>query len=117
MNPSYLSSLEDLLKQVLPTDVKHKRFEFKNCFGAVACYVDGNIFVSYGKFGLALKLPPRSLAALSREADVLPLRYFKNGHVKREYAVIPERILNDRRRFRELLNKSIKFASLNPKRT
>ena len=31
--------------------------EFKNVFGAVGGYVDGNIFISCGKFGFALKLP------------------------------------------------------------
>jgi hypothetical protein len=31
--------------------------EFKNCFGAVADYVDGRIFCSCGKFGQALRLP------------------------------------------------------------
>jgi TfoX/Sxy family transcriptional regulator of competence genes len=84
--------------------------EFKNCFGAVVGYVNGNIFVSCGKFGLALRLPPETLIELFEEADVSPLKYFKKGHTKKEYAVIPKRIIDDHSRFKKLLDVSIKFA-------
>ena len=89
--------------------------EFKNCFGAVAGYVNGNIFVSCGKFGLALRLPPQTLKELFKEADVSPLKYFKKGHAKKEYAVIPKRVIDDHSRFKKLVNVSIKFAlSMSP---
>jgi hypothetical protein len=81
--------LEDPLKRVRPRLAISYRLEFKNCFGAVAGYVNGNIFVSRGKFGLALRLPPQTLTELFAEADVSPLKYFKKGHAKKEYAVIP----------------------------
>ena len=83
---------------------------FKNCFGAIAGYVDDNIFISCGRFGVALRLPPGILAELFKEAGVTPLKYFANGHVKKEYAVVPSRILDDRARFRRLLGKSIEYA-------
>ena len=90
------------------------RLEFKNCFGAVAGYVNGNIFVSCGKFGLALRLPPQTLKELFKEADVSPLKYFKNGHTKKEYAVIPNRIIDDHSRFKKLLDESVKSALAPP---
>jgi hypothetical protein len=94
LRPSYLNKLENLLKRFRPTLSLSHRLEFKNCFGAVAGYVNENIFISCGKFGLALRLPPQTLIELFREADVSPLKYFKNGHIKKEYAVIPKRIID-----------------------
>ena len=106
----YLNRLQDELKQACPKLVTTRRLEFRNCFGAVAAYVDGKIFVSHGKFGIALRLPPDTLKRLSREPDVLPLKYFPNGHVKKEYAIIPKRIIDQRARFRGLVAKSIQHA-------
>ncbi|MBI3605278.1 MAG: TfoX/Sxy family protein [Nitrospirae bacterium] len=90
------------------------QLEFKNCFGAIAGYVDGRIFVSCGKFGVALRLPPENLESLFKEKGVKPLKYFPNGHIKKEYAVLPQQIIEDEQRFKKLINKSIKFVSLSP---
>jgi TfoX/Sxy family transcriptional regulator of competence genes len=110
LRPDYLIKLADLLKRVRPRLASGHHLEFKNCFGAVAGYVNGNIFVSCGNFGLALRLPSQALTELFREAGVSHLKYFTKGHVKREYAVIPSRIIRNRARFKQLVNKSIKFA-------
>ena len=74
--------------------------------------MDGNIFVSCGKFGFALRLPSQTLSELFKEEDVSHLKYFANGHVKKEYAVIPNRIIEDQGRFNKLVDRSIKFALL-----
>lgn len=104
--------LRELLREACPKLAVRHRLEFKRCFGAVTGYVDGNIFVSCGEFGVALKLPSATLSELFREEDVLHLRYFSNGHVKKEYAVIPGRIIEDQVRFRKLVDRSIKYALL-----
>ncbi len=109
-NRDYLAELEKLLASGYSKRPKSHQLEFRNCFGAVAGYVDGNIFVSCGRFGVALKLPPKVLGRLLKEAGVTQLKYFRNGHVKKEYAVIPTRILNDAGRFRELLEQSVEYA-------
>jgi hypothetical protein len=108
----YSTKLRDLLRHARPTLTVSHRLEFKRCFGAVAGYVDGNIFVSCGKFGVALRLPSQTLSELFREEDVLHLKYFPNGHVKKEYAVIPNRIIEDQDRFKKLVDSSIKYALL-----
>ncbi|MBI1824036.1 MAG: TfoX/Sxy family protein [Nitrospirae bacterium] len=84
--------------------------EFKNCFGAIAGYVEGHIFISCGKFGVALRLPPGDREGLFKEHGVKPLKYFPNGHIKKEYAVLPQNIIEDEQRFKKLINKSIKYA-------
>jgi len=111
LKTDYSTRLGDLLKRVRPRLAITHHLESKNCFGAVAGYVNGNVFVSCGNFGLALRLPSQALTKLFREADVSPLKYFKKGHVKKEYAVIPSRIIRNRARFKQLVNKSIKFVS------
>ncbi len=110
MNTDYLNKIATLLNDVRPKlHVVHK-LEFRNCFGAVAGYVDGHIFISCGKFGVALRLPRETLGKLFQETDVLHLKYFPKGHIKKEYAVIPKRILDDRGRFEEFLEQSIQYA-------
>jgi len=50
MKEDYLGTLKSLLEQARPRLTKNYRLEFKNCFGAIAGYVNGNIFVSCGRF-------------------------------------------------------------------
>ncbi len=111
MSNIYKQKLIDTLHEVRPRLSTTHNLEFKSCFGAIAGYLNGSIFISCGKFGLALKLPPKNLEKLFQEEGVKPLQYFKNGHIKKDYAVIPKYILNDKDRFRKLVSISIKFIS------
>jgi len=110
MATNYRNKLEKLLKQVRPRLASTHNLEFKNCFGAVAGYFEGQIFCSCGKFGLALRLPEKTLAELFQEKGVKKLKYFPNGHIKKEYAVIPKRILEDPTRLNKLVDQSIRYA-------
>ena len=105
-NP-YRDELEGLLKKVRPRLSSTHDLAFKKCFGAVAGYVNGNIFISCGRFGVALKLPPKTLATLFEDEEVKPLKYFPNGHIKKEYAVLPKNILDDSKKLKKLIDKSI----------
>ncbi|MBT3923132.1 MAG: hypothetical protein HOF21_11215 [Nitrospina sp.] len=109
-NP-YRDQLENLLNIARPRLSSTHDLEFKKCFGAVAGYLDGNIFISCGKFGVALKLPPEILASLFKEDGVKALKYFPRGHVKKDYAVLPKRILNESERLKKLIDKSIKMTA------
>lgn len=111
MESKYQERLAKVLKQVRPRLSATRHLEFKNCFGAVAGYVDGRIFSSCGKFGLALRLPEKILAELFQDKDVKKLKYFPKGHTKKEYAVLPKRMIADRGRLKELADQSIRFAS------
>ena len=111
MTNNYLDQLSKLLKQARPTLSITHQLEFKNVFGAVAGYVDGNIFISYGNFGVALRLPPETLEGVLKEEGVQHLKYFPKGHIKKEYALLPERILDSKDQFKGLLDKSISYAN------
>jgi len=110
MNHKYLEEITERLLQAYPNLATAYRLEFKSVFGAVGGYVNGQIFVSCGKFGVALRLPPEVLDELFQDEDVKPLRYFPKGHVKKEYAVLPKPMLDDVSRLRKLLNQSIAFV-------
>ena len=67
--------------------------------------------MSCGKFGVALRLPPETLESVFKEEGVEPLKYFPKGHIKKEYAMLPRQILDDKDQFKGLLDKSIRYAS------
>ena len=106
----HFEKITKLLEKSVPKLATKHRLEFKNVFGAIGGYVNGHIFISCGRFGVALRLPPKTLTELFQEKDISQLRYFPKGHVKKEYVVIPQRIINDQIRFKKLLNKSIQFV-------
>lgn len=112
MKNTYSDEVKRLLEQTRPRLATTHRLDFKNCFGAVAGYVNGCIFISYGKFGVALRLPQEILGELLKENGVRALKYFPRGHVKKSYAILPRRIVKDSSRFRALLDKSVEYASL-----
>ena len=110
MKNKYFNQVTKLLKQSRPRLADTHRLEFKTVFGAVAGYVDGHIFISCGRFGVALRLPPEILSDLFKEKGVKHLKYFPKGHVKKEYAVLSKRIIDDNRQFKKFVDKSIKYA-------
>ena len=110
MNEEFRRALSEWLDASLPEEFSGRALEFKPFFGAVAGYLDGKLFVSYGNFGLALKLPVGPRTELLERQGGTPLRYFPKGHVKKEYVVIPRRILDDGRTFRELVRQSVDYV-------
>jgi len=111
MAKDYSQILTSYLKLWLPRLLCDKRFEIKNCFGAKAGYWKKNIFVSCGNFGLALKLPARTISNLLHNKEAKPLKYFEKGHVKKGYAVISPAVFNKKSRMIYLLKLSIKNVS------
>ena len=110
MENRYLEEITTLLKQARPKLFTTHQLKFKNVFGAVGGYVNGKIFISCGKFGIALKLPQETLDELFKEKDVKHLKYFPRGHIKKDYAVLPRRILENKRQTQKLIRKSIQSA-------
>src|SRR3989344_8375231 len=110
MENLYLNEIRILLKQARPKLSTTHRLEFKNVFGAVGGYVNGKIFVSYGKFGVALRLPPDTLDMLFQEKEAKHLKYFPSGHVKKEYAVLSKRMLENKHQLKKFVDESIKYV-------
>lgn len=110
MKNDYLEKLVNLLKRTRPKLVSQHRLEFKNVFGAIGAYVDGSIFASCGKFGVAFRFPPNTLVALFENKEVKHLKYFPRGHIKREYAVLSKQILENKPQFKKFVDESIKYV-------
>ena len=111
MKNKYLEKIKILLAQIRPKLSITHQLEFKNVFGAVGGYANGHIFISCGKFGVALRLPPETLNTIFQEKGVKHLKYFSNGHIKKECAVLPKRITRDKKQFQKLVDESIKYVS------
>ena len=110
MSHDHVTSLSELLDRTHPSLGSSHTLECKSFFGAANGYIDGHVFITIGKFGVALKLPPDILKRLFDEKDVQPLKYFPKGHVKKDYAVLPSRIVEDLKVFKKLLDQCIEFA-------
>ncbi len=106
----YKKQLQELLQRAHPQLEKKHNLEFKNCFGAVAGYLDGHIFCSCGKFGFALKLPQGDVEKLL-DFGAKPLRYFPNGRVKKDYAVLPKKIMQNPDKLKDLIALSARFVA------
>lgn len=109
---NYKKDLKCLLSSVAVE--KHYTIDYKMCFGAIAGYVDDKIFISCGKFGIAMKLPEKLRHELMEHHHATPLRYFKNGHIKKEYAVIPSALTDDMKWRKKLIKQSIAYVCNSP---
>jgi TfoX/Sxy family transcriptional regulator of competence genes len=110
MNNNYSEQLIKLLEETRPELVSQHRLEFKSVFGAVGCHYDGTIFASCGKFGFAVRLPSAILDDLFAKQGATHLKYFPKGHVKKEYAVLPKKILENKHQLGKLIDESLKYV-------
>jgi TfoX/Sxy family transcriptional regulator of competence genes len=76
--------------------------------GAAAC-VDGDIFMTLTPVGLALKLPEHDRTALFDQGWKL-LRYFPAAPVKKDYALLPSKMIDDGGVLKDWVSRSIEFV-------
>jgi len=115
-----MSDYEDKLHKILhdawPDIDKNYALSFKKVFGAMAGYVNEHIFCTCGNFGFALKLPSEDVGILLKKG-AQPLKYFSNGHVKKDYAVLSDSMINERKTLCRLIETSIKFSTNSKRKT
>jgi TfoX/Sxy family transcriptional regulator of competence genes len=108
MQVNYRQQLEQLIDDAsLPASCQ---ISYKSVFGAVGAYANGQIFMSCGTFGVAVKLADDACASLVAEGAGGPMKYFEKGHVKRNYVVLASATLKDRARTQNLLRQSAAFV-------
>lgn len=110
LQDNYRLELTALLERTAPDPGGGPKIEFKRNFGAIAATTEGRIFCSYGKFGLALRLPARTRTELMENQGGAPLRYFPKGHIKKEYVIIPDEIVTSSDRLGRLVRESLQFV-------
>lgn len=92
MAEKYLKELIELMDQVRFKDAK---WECKHFFSGAAVYVDGKVCMSLTPVGLALKLPEKSRDILKKEKGAKPLRYFPGAPIKKDYVLLPKKMVSD----------------------
>lgn len=109
MAEPYLTDLQSVVEQsCAPGDVSG-RVSCKHFFSGAAACVDGGIFMTLTPAGLALKLPPDDLQALSGQG-ASPRKYFPKAPVKKDYAAMPSHITADAHTLRGWVLRNIAFA-------
>lgn len=112
MAEPYLERLVAMLREAnRPSTASGVRLECRHFFSGAALYANGTICASLTPVGFAVKLPEESRAGLLREGRARPLRYFKEGPIKKEYVVLSAAAASKPAAVRALLRASIRYAT------
>ncbi len=111
MAQEFVDQLTALLDRVDFASPSGSAIEVKHFFGGAAAYVEGGIFMSLTKVGLALKLPEEDRKRLFRTKQAKALRYFPKAPIKKQYALFPKAILDDVNSVRTWMEKSVAFVT------
>ena len=108
----YVEQLTDLMRQVASRKHRDVRLEIKHFFSGAAVYADGAICITLTPVGFALKLRSEQRTMLLEQHGATPLRYFPKAPLKKDYAVLPATIMDDRKALRDWVAKSIDYVAL-----
>ncbi len=111
MANEYVNKLTALIDVVKPKTPRGKTIEVKPFFGGAAGYLDGQIFISLTKVGLALKLPDDARQRLIKAGDAKALRYFPKAPVKKQYALMSDDFLANPKRIKPWIEMSLDHAA------
>ncbi|MDP6564000.1 MAG: TfoX/Sxy family protein [Alphaproteobacteria bacterium] len=109
MAEPYLSDLKTIVEQACGRLGPAGDISCRHFFAGAAAYVDGWIFMTLTPVGLALKLGEEDRARLFRRGAE-PLRYFPKAPVKKAYALLPARKIDDFDDLNDLIARSIDFV-------
>ena len=111
----YLDKLSNMMAEIASEISQLKDLEIKHFFSGAAAYVDGRIFLSLTPAGFALKLPDGLRKELTRDKGAKYLRYFPKSPIKKNYVVLPMKILDDKDMLYFWVEKSIEYVLTLPK--
>ena len=83
---------------------------FEVIFGGAAGYLDGHIFISLTKVGLALKLTDDDRQRLFKADDAKEMRYFPKAPIKKQYALMSDDYLTGPKRVKPWIERSMAFV-------
>ena len=90
MAEPYLTDLRELADQWIQANPGAAPLECRHFFSGAAAYRDGAIVASLTPVGLAFKVPAQVHDRLLSDGRVIPLRYFPNAPIKRNYVLFPD---------------------------
>ena len=110
MAKAYVEELSQLMKQVTRGKSKDVHLEVKHFFAGSAVYANSKICITLTPVRFALKLSAEHRKELLQGHGAEPLRYFPQGPIKREYVVLPARMVGDSDVLRHWVTRSIEYA-------
>lgn len=110
MAKAYVEELSELMKQATLGRYKDVHLEVKHFFAGAAVYANSKICITLTPTGLAVKLPTEHRNKLLQIQGAEPLRYFSSGRVKKEYVVLPPRMVRHSKALRRWLTRSVEYA-------
>lgn len=115
MAKEYLEKLSEIMKQPVDSRFGKVKFECKHFFSGAAVYADGRICISLTPAGFAIKLPEEQRKLLLQEKGTKSLRYFPKGPIKKDYVVLPNYMLTDKKRLRSWIKLTAEYVITLPK--
>ena len=110
MTHEYSERLSELIKRTNLGKLKNVKLEVKHFFSGAAVYANSSICITLTPVGLAIKLPEQLRNKLIKQKGAKPLRYFPQGPIKKDYAVLSESMLTDIKNLRLWLKPSIEYV-------
>ena len=109
MAEPYLTDLRALIDEWRDADDRVGDMECRHFFSGAAAYRDGAIVASLTPVGLAFKVPEEVHDALLDRGQAVPLRYFPEGPIKKNYVLFdPPASLSSADAARLLLGESVR---------
>jgi hypothetical protein len=104
----FLTNLQQLAEEWMRSDDRVGPLEVRHFFSGAAVYRHGTIVGSLTPVGLAFKVPDQIRDSLIASEQAVPLRYFPNSPVKRDYVLFPNSEIEPEFATRLLLSRSPK---------
>ncbi len=115
MAQEYLEKLSVFIEKAAPIYAQKYSFECRHFFSGAALYVDRRICITLTPGGLAVKLPQATRESLFQNRLAIPLRYFAQGPVKKEYALFAQGIENADETLADYVKEGINYVLSLPK--
>ena len=109
MAEPYLRDLKSIVERASVPCEEVAHITCKHFFSGAAAYVNGRIFMTLTPVGLALKLPEDDRNEFFDQGGK-PLRYFPKAPVKKDYAVLPSRLLDHNKVLSDWISRSVEFV-------
>jgi len=113
MAKEYFEKLSTIIAEISFNKTEKPNLTIKHFFSGAAVYANGQICITLTPAGFALKLPTSYRDHLLRNLSAMPLQYFPNAPIKKEYVLLPDSIVNDAQARTYWVEKSIEYVSSN----
>lgn len=108
MAAPYLEELKTIVQRLSLQSGDVSDLTCKHFFSGAAAYLDGRIFMTLTPVGLALKLSAADRDMIFAQG-AKPLKYFPKAPVKKEYALLPSRLVEDENVLGNWISRSLAY--------